>query len=230
MVCQPTDTRLRGNDRDMLGTVTLTVKDLRRILTHGQHFPFFTSKEREEGGVGHWETRAWETCDIEVWGTTADLGFPVTKHKDIVQSARDVAEGRRTNLMISPEILRFSRQVLEQEAQEKDPNECIRILRELVIQWHQDGDTMDSTFSEEDMTTGDQNLATQMGWCPMHNAWVASWTGFTDNERHKDNRGWESTSIPLQWADPLPLLAVPGTPQVGKNFFLDEKCPVRGFV
>jgi ribonuclease HI len=230
MVCQPTDTRLRGNDRDMLGTVTLTVKDLRRILTHGQHFPFFTAKEREEGGVGHWETRAWETCDIEVWGTTADLGFPVTKHKDIVQSARDAAEGRRTNLMISPEILRFSRQVLEQEAQEKNPNECIRILRELVIQWHQDGDTMDSTFSEEDMTTGDQNLATQMGWCPMHNAWVASWTGFTDNERHKDNRGWESTSIPLQWADPLPLLAVPGTPQVGKNFFLDETCPVRGFV
>jgi hypothetical protein len=89
---------------------------------------------------------------------------------------------------------------------------------------------MDSTFSEEDMTTGDQNLATQMGWCPMHSAWVASWTGFTDNERHKDNRGWESTSIPLQWADPLPLLAVPGTPQVGKNFFLDEKCPVRDFV
>ena len=58
MVCQPTDTRLRGNDRDMLGTVTLTVKDLRRILTHGQHFPFFTAKEREEGGSGHWKTRA----------------------------------------------------------------------------------------------------------------------------------------------------------------------------
>ncbi len=113
--------------------------------------------------MGHWETRAWETCDIEVWGTTVDLGFPVTKHKDIVQSDRDVAEDRQTNLMISPEILRFSRQVLEQEAQEKDTNECIRILRELVIQWHQDGDTMDSTLSEEDMTTGDQNLATQMG-------------------------------------------------------------------
>jgi hypothetical protein len=27
-----------------------------------------------------------------------------------------------------------------------------------------------------------------------------------------------------------PLLAIPGTPQVGKNFFLDEKCQVRGFV
>ncbi len=54
-------------------------------------------------------------------------------------------------------------------------------------------------------------------------------TSYTDNERHKDNRGWESTSIPLQWADPLTLLAVPGTPQVGKIFFLDEKCPVRGF-
>jgi hypothetical protein len=27
-----------------------------------------------------------------------------------------------------------------------------------------------------------------------------------------------------------PLLAIPGTSQVGKNFFLDEKCQVRGFV
>ena len=84
LICQPTDTRLRGDDRDNLGTVTLTAEDLRRILTHGQHFPFLTAGEREEGDADHWETRAWETCDIEVWGTTADLGFPVAKDKDIV--------------------------------------------------------------------------------------------------------------------------------------------------
>ena len=65
----------------------MTAKDLRRILTHGQQLPFFTAKEREERGAGHWETRAWETCDIEVWGTTRDLGFPVTKDRDIVKSA-----------------------------------------------------------------------------------------------------------------------------------------------
>jgi hypothetical protein len=64
----------------------------------------------------------------------------------------------------------------------------------------------------------------------VQNAWVASWTGFTDHERHKGNRGWESTSIPLQWADLLPLPAVSGTAQVGKNYLLDEKCPVRAFV
>jgi hypothetical protein len=64
----------------------------------------------------------------------------------------------------------------------------------------------------------------------MQNAWVTSWMVFTDHERHKDNRGWESASTPLQWADPLPLLTAPGTPEVGKNFFLDEKCPVRVFV
>jgi len=57
----------------------------------------------------------------------------------------------------------------------------------------------------------------------MRNAWMASWTGHTEHERHKGNRDWESTSIPLQWADPLPLLATPGTPQVGKNFLLDEE-------
>jgi hypothetical protein len=114
---------MRGDDRDTLGTVTLTAKDLRRILTHGQHFPFFTVKEREEGDSGHWETRVWETCDIEVWDTTGDLGFPVTNDKDIVKSGRDTADGRRTNFIVSPEILRFSRQVLEKEAPEEEPNE-----------------------------------------------------------------------------------------------------------
>jgi hypothetical protein len=149
------------------GNGHIDAKDLRRILTHGQHFPFFTAKEREEGGTGHWETRAWETCDIEVWDTTTDLGFPVTKDKDIVKSARDAAEDRWTNFIISPEILRFSRQVLEKEAPEEEPNECIRTLRELVSQVHQEEDTIDPTCPEEERATEDQNLATQMGWCPM---------------------------------------------------------------
>ena len=217
LICQPADTRLRGDDRDTLGTVvTLTVIDLRRILTHGQHFPFLLAKEREEGDADHWETRVWETCDIDVWGTTGDLVFPVSKDKDIVKSVRDVAEDRQTKYIVSPEILRFSRQVLEKEDLEEAPNECIRTLRELVSQWHQEEDTRDSSLPEGEMSIGQQNLATQMGWCPMRNAWVSSWTGHTDQERHKGNRGWESTSIPLQWADPLPLLVIPGIPQVGK--------------
>ena len=177
------DTRLKDDDRDTLGTVTLTDEGLRRILTHGQHFPFFTTKEREEGGNGHWETRVWETHDIEVWDTTRDLGFPVTKDKDIVKSARDTTEDRWTNFIVSPEILRFIRQILEKEAPEEEPNECIRTLRELVRQWHQEEDTMNPTFPEAEMVTGEQKLETQMGWCPMQNAWVTSWTGYTDHER-----------------------------------------------
>ncbi len=43
---------------------------------------------------------------------------------------------------------------------------------------------------EEDMGRGDKSLVTQMGWCPMQNAWVSSWTGFMDHERHRGNRGW----------------------------------------
>jgi ABC-type microcin C transport system permease subunit YejB len=50
--------------------------------------------------------------------------------------------------------------------------------------------------------------------------------GVHNHERHKGNRGWESTSIPFQWA----VLAVSGTPQVGKKYLLYEKFPVRGFV
>ena len=78
-------------------------------------------------------------------------------------------------------------------------------------------------------------MATQLGWCPMQNAWVASWTGedkgYAGQEGHKGrNRSWESASTPLQWTDPLPLLAITGTPKVGKNFFLDDSCPMQGFV
>ena len=89
LICQPTDTRLKGDDRDALGTIKLTVKDLRRILTHGKHFPFLTPGEREEGGSVHWETKMWETCDIVVWGKTRDLGFLVTRDRDIVSKRTD---------------------------------------------------------------------------------------------------------------------------------------------
>ena len=69
----------------------------------------------------------------------------------------------------------------------------------------------------------------------MQNEWVAPWTGSGNSLTGRDGQGggngsWESTSTPLQWADPQPLLAVPGTPQVGKNFFLDEVGSVKGFV
>ena len=81
-----------------------------------------------------------------------------------MKTARDVVEDRQTNFIISPEILRFSRQVLEEVDPEEETTECIRTLRELVSQWHQKEDTMEPTSSEEEMGTGGQNLATQLGW------------------------------------------------------------------
>jgi hypothetical protein len=68
----------------------------------------------------------------------------------------------------------LSLQVLEKEAQEEETNESIRTLKELVSQWSQEEDTMDPTPPEEDMAMGVKNLTTQMGWCPMQNAWVTS--------------------------------------------------------
>jgi hypothetical protein len=149
----------------------------------------------------------WETCDIDVWGTTRDLGFPVTRDSDIVKSARDAAEGRQTNFIISPEILRFSRQTLGEWAPGEEPTEYMRTLREMVDQGHQKENTTEPIHSEGNEGTEDQNLTRQMGWCPMQNAWVTSWTGggkgHADREGHKGrNRSWESTSTPLQWADP----------------------------
>ena len=105
LICQPTDTRLKGDDRDALGTIKLTVKDLRRILTHGKHFPFLTPGEREEGGSVHWETKMWETCDIVVWGKTRDLGFLVTRDRDIV--SKECNRGQTDQLRHLPGDLAF---------------------------------------------------------------------------------------------------------------------------
>ena len=92
----------------------LSEKELHRILEHGRHFPFLTSKERAEGDNGHWRMRMWEASAIKIWGTTRDFGFPVSKDKDLVRSVRDAAEDRQTNLVISPEILSFCRRKLEE--------------------------------------------------------------------------------------------------------------------
>ena len=65
LVCQSADTRLAGEDGDHVGTMKLSEKDLHRILEHGRHFPFLTTKERGEGDNGHWRTRTWETRRVE---------------------------------------------------------------------------------------------------------------------------------------------------------------------
>ena len=111
----------------------------------------------------------------------------------------------------------------------------MKMVRELVDQWHQSDDTTELNQTGADVDIEGQSLARRLGWCPMQNEWVVSWTENGNSIRVQyDQTGrngrWESTSIPLQWGDPQPLLEIPGTPQVGKNFFQDETCPVRGFV
>jgi hypothetical protein len=136
--------------------------------------------KRDSAPMGH-----FHVCD--------DSAAPCDDPEDqmvvaIVQSVRDAAEGRCTNFIVSPEILRYSRQVLENEAQEEEPNECIRTLRELVSQWSQEEDTMDPTSPEEDIGRGDKSLATQMGGvrCRMHgwrvgrDPWTMRDTGGTE--------------------------------------------------
>jgi hypothetical protein len=76
----------------------------------------------------------WESCDISVWGTTRELVFPVPRDGDTVKSARDTAEGRRTNFVLSQEILRFCRQALGEGESGTEPKQCMRLVRELVDQ------------------------------------------------------------------------------------------------
>jgi hypothetical protein len=46
-VCQSADTRLVREEGDHVGTMKLSEKELRKILEHGRHFSFLTSKERK---------------------------------------------------------------------------------------------------------------------------------------------------------------------------------------
>ena len=53
---------------------------------------------------------------------------------DTVKSSRDATEGRRTNFVLSPEILRFYRQALGEGETGTEPTQCMRMVRELVDQ------------------------------------------------------------------------------------------------
>jgi hypothetical protein len=94
LVCQSADTRLAGEDGDHVGTMKL----------------FLTSKERAEGGNGHWRMRMWEPSAIEIWET-------------------------KRPQVISPEILSFCRRKIEERDQKEEPDLCIRTVQELVGQW-----------------------------------------------------------------------------------------------
>ena len=131
----------------------------------------------------------WETCGINVWHTTRDLGFPVTRDKDIVKSARDAAESRQTNFVISPEILCFCRQVLGQGEPGNEPTQFMKIVRELVDQWHQPDEVTEPNHTGADENTEGQDLARRLGWCPIQDEWVTSWTGVGNSLTDRDGHG-----------------------------------------
>jgi hypothetical protein len=113
----------------------------------------------------------WETCDISVWDTTRELGFPVTKDRDTVKSAREATEGRQTNFVLSPEILHFYRQVLGEEEPGIEPTQCMKIVRVLVDQCHQPDEVTKSHLTGADENTEDQGSIEETGMVP--NAKVA---------------------------------------------------------
>jgi hypothetical protein len=69
----------------------------------------------------------------------------------------------------------------------------------------------------------------------MENQWVVRCLGETEGpsdwqEMVGRGKRWEATSTSLQWYDSQPLPSVPDTPQVGRDFYLDEPCAAKGFV
>ena len=151
----------------------------------------------------------------------------MSKDKDLVRSARDAAEDRRIHLVISPEILSFCRRIIEERDQEEEPDLCTRSVQELVNQWSPGRNAGDLAQTEQEDAFEGHLLSRKLGWCPMKNQWVARCLGREErplDRQERVGRGnrWEATSTPLQWYDPQPLPSVPGTPQVGRDYYLDE--------
>ena len=96
----------------------------------------------------------------------------MSKDKDLVRSARDAAEDRQTNLVISPEILSFFRRKLEERDQKEESDLCIRTVQELVGQWSLVGNTRDLTQTEQEDVIEGQILSRKLGWYPMKTQWV----------------------------------------------------------
>ena len=90
-----------------------------------------------------------------------------------MKSDRDAAEGRQTNFVISPEILRFCREVLGDWESGNEPTQCMKMVRELVDQWYQSDDTTELNQVGEDVDIEGQSLTRRLGWYPMQNEWVA---------------------------------------------------------
>ena len=119
----------------------------------------------------------WETIVIEILGSTRDLGFPVSKDKDLVRSARDTVEERRINLVISPEILSFCRRKIEERDQEEEPDLYTRSVQELANQWSPGCNAGDLPQTEQEDSFEGHLLSRKLGWCPMKNQWVTRCLG-----------------------------------------------------
>ncbi len=66
--------------------------------------------------------------------------------------------------VISPEILRFCRQVFGEGEPGNEPTQCMKIVRELVDQWHQPDEATELHHTGADENTEGQDMTRRLGW------------------------------------------------------------------
>ena len=101
-------------------------------------------------------------------------------------------------------------------------------------QWSPGRNAGDLAQTEQEDASEGHLLSRKPGWCPMKNQWVTRFLrrveGPSDwQETVGRGKRWKATSTPLRY-DPQPLPSVPGTPQDGRDFYLDEPCAAKEFV
>ena len=152
--------------------------------------------------------------ETRTWLTTGQMGWSLSSERNEIRNARDEMEGKPTARGLAPAISTYIREMNEEVVSlaDQDKQEVIMEAQLLDQAW--------GMWDSEEASGGeDQSQAPQM--LEDHDD-IRSQVKAAIDQHHRE---WEPPSHPLVQNDPQLLPDGGLTPQIGGDFFLDEKIP-----
>ena len=152
--------------------------------------------------------------ETRTWLTTGQMGWSLSSERNEIRNARDEMEGKPTARGLAPAISTYIREMNEEVVSlaDQDKQEVVMEARLLDQAW--------GMWDSEEASGGeDQSQAPQM--LEDHDD-IRRQVKAAIDQHHRE---WEPPSHPLVQNDPQLLPDGGLTPQIGGDFFLDEKIP-----
>ncbi len=152
--------------------------------------------------------------ETRTWLTTGQMGWSLSSERNEIRNARDEMEGKPTARGLAPAISTYIREMNEEVVSlaDQDKQEVFMEARLLDQAW--------GMWDSEEASGGeDQSQAPQM--LEDHDD-IRRQVKAAIDQHHRE---WEPPSHPLVQSDPQLLPDGGLTPQIGGDFFLDEKIP-----